>query len=447
MISCDRRVVQATAWFPPHNTGGTEYYLEGLIEALRRRGIESTVLVPRDSTASERYEHFGTRVETYPVNETPGAGEINEGRAHDRFDDFLARLTDHRGAIYHQHAWTRGCGPQHLKAARKAGMRTVVTVHVAGNICLRGSMLKFGVTACNGRINEQMCGACWAESRGMPSAMATSIVRLPRSVANWSLLHGRGRLATAIGTRAVATQKLAQLRDMFDNADRIVAVCDWVRESLVANGAPAAKLVLSRHGVSPAYRQAAHLAAKRATPPSGGPLRLLFLGRWDAAKGIDVIVRAVRGLPQDLDVRLSIRAVSNTSSAECYEAAVRALAHGDRRIAIEPAVPREGLAELMAQYDALLVPSVVMETGPLVVLEAQAAGVFVMGSRLGGISELIVDGDGGQLVTTGDVRAWTEAIAGLVTVRRRDGLAGSTRPIRTMDAAADDMVALYGSLQ
>jgi len=447
MNSSATRVVQATAWFAPHNTGGTENYLQGLIRALRGRGFESTVLVPRDSIAPERYEHLGTRVETYPVNGTPAAGEINEGRPHDRFDDFLARLIDHRGAIYHQHSWTRGCGPQHLRAAREAGMRTVVTVHVAGNICLRGSMLKFGVAACDGQISEQMCGACWAESRGMPSAMAASIVKVPRSVADWSMRGGRGRLATAIGTRAVAAKKLSELRDMFDNADRIVAVCNWLRESLAANGAPAAKLVLSRHGVDAAYREAAQLAAKRASSPFGGPLRLLYLGRWDPAKGIDVIVRAVRSLPQDLNVRLSIRAVSNSSSTECYEASVRALADGDRRIAIEPAVPREELAELMAQHHALLVPSVVLETGPLVVLEAQAAGVFVMGSRLGGISELIVDGDGGQLVKPGDARAWAEAIASLVTTQKGDRLAGSTLPVRTMDAAADDMAAVYRSLQ
>ena len=46
------RVVQATAWYPPYDTGGTETYLEGLIGALRALGVESSVLVPRRAGAA-----------------------------------------------------------------------------------------------------------------------------------------------------------------------------------------------------------------------------------------------------------------------------------------------------------------------------------------------------------------------------------------------------------
>jgi glycosyltransferase involved in cell wall biosynthesis len=100
----------------------------------------------------------------------------------------------------------------------------------------------------------------------------------------------------------------------------------------------------------------------------------------------------------------------------------------------------------MSAHDAIVVPSVLLETGPLVVLEAQAASIFVLGSRLGGIAELVDENDGGELVEAGDVAAWAEAIVSLVRKHAEGRLPAPTRAVRTISAAAADMAALYRSL-
>ena len=64
----------------------------------------------------------------------------------------------------------------------------------------------------------------------------------------------------------------------------------------------------------------------------------------------------------------------------------------------------------VAAYDVMLVPSQVVETGPLVVLDAHAAGVPVIGSALGGIADRVLDDVNGQLVPHGSVAAWTAAV-------------------------------------
>src|SRR5208282_6000064 len=97
------------------------------------------------------------------------------------------------------------------------------------------------------------------------------------------------------------------------------------------------------------------------------PMRLLFLGRWDPFKGVDVVVQAVRALPADVQVRLTLRGISAPAGESEYEGRIRALALGDPRISIEGPVARNALAATLADHDVLVVPSVSLETGPLVV--------------------------------------------------------------------------------
>jgi glycosyltransferase involved in cell wall biosynthesis len=438
------RVVQATAWYPPFDLGGTEVYLEGLIGELRGIGVDSSVLVPCHAAANGDYVHDGTTVETYPVDSLPAPGEVRQGRPPLHFAAFQARLAAYTGAIYHQHSWTRGCGLHHLRTARARGLRTVLTVHVPGNICLRGTMLQYGKRPCDGRVDERRCGACWAQDRGMPRAAAGAVARLPLPFARWAR-GGGTRLATGLAARALAAEQRAQVAEMIASADRVVAVCQWLYDALVANGVPPGKLVLSRQGLPATFlASAAEAAAMPRTHRD--PLRLVYVGRWNPVKGIDVIVRAIRALPQETDAQLTVYAVHGGAEEVAYERRTRKLADGDRRIVFAAPLRRGEIAAAMMRHDAVVVPSVWLETGPLVVLEAQAAGLYVMGSRLGGIAELVEEGPGGELVEAGSVHAWTQAITRLAERHKKGALACQPREVRSMSIVAAEMADLYGSL-
>jgi glycosyltransferase involved in cell wall biosynthesis len=306
-------------------------------------------------------------------------------------------------------------------------------------------MMRFGEAACNGRVEEKVCGACWAHGRGAPKPLAWAIANLPFGMAKRAR-RGEIRLATAVSARALAAEQLDHIGAMFENCDRVIAVCEWLHAVLAANGVPKHKLLLSRQGVSGNYLDAVRaVAATRLTLEA--PLKLLFLGRWQPVKGIDVVVRAIRSLPSDIRVHLTIHAPQDGSEEQAYEARVRALAEADDRISIKGPVSREALAPLISGFNVLVVPSLWLETGPLVVLEAQAAGLFVLGSRLGGIAELVDGGKAGELVEAGNVAAWAAAINGLASRRRQGGLPRTSCHVRTMSTVAAEMADLYRSLQ
>ena len=101
---------------------------------------------------------------------------------------------------------------------------------------------------------------------------------------------------------------------------------------------------------------------------------------------------------------------------------------------------------IMAGYDLIAVPSRVLETGPLVVLEAFAAGVPVLGADLGGIAELVHNGMDGILVPADDTAAWAAAIVRLIdNPHLVCEMRARIKTPRSMDAVVDDMAMVYSA--
>jgi glycosyltransferase involved in cell wall biosynthesis len=438
-------VLQASAWYPPIHLGGTEVYLSSLVRELRALGISSRIIVPLGWSAPGEYEFDGAKVRTFSVNQAPSRAELRGEALDAAMDRFRNFLTEERADIYHQHSWTRGLGPAHLHAAREAGFKTVLTVHTPNFICLRGTMVRFGEDACDGRIDPKVCGACWCHAQGAPEFVARSLSAMAPVV---SAALGRmpiGRAATALSARWLGERRMQEYTRSMADVDRVVTVCQWVFDALALNGVAVEKLVLSRQGIDPSFAVEAADAASKRADVSDGVFEVLYIGRWDPVKGVDVLVRAVRTIPAELPLVLSIHGVGTKAEELAYAAHIRGLAAGDRRIAILPAIPRDRLASTLAHASALAVPSLWLETGPLVVLEAKAARLPVIGSRLGGIAELVHEPNEGILVPPGNVTAWASAIKCMAINRPRLPEVTATG-IRTMRDVAREMATLYGAL-
>jgi glycosyltransferase involved in cell wall biosynthesis len=143
-------------------------------------------------------------------------------------------------------------------------------------------------------------------------------------------------------------------------------------------------------------------------------------------------------------VELHLYGIVQDQSNTEYLDQLRKLSETDRRVSLLPAVPGEQVISLLQGYHLLAVPSRWLETGPLVVLEAFAAGTPVIGSNLGGISELIEHEVNGMLVETDSVEAWSNAMRrcyenGALLESLRQGV----RPPREMSVVAQEMLLLY----
>src|SRR5439155_8847181 len=114
---------------------------------------------------------------------------------------------------------------------------------------------------------------------------------------------------------------------------------------------------------------------------------------------------------------------------------------------LRTAVAPDEVVGVMAEYDLVAIPSRWLETGPLVVLEAFAAGVPVLGADLGGIAELVRSGIDGLLVPSDDAVAWAAAITRFAEnphlIREMRNRIATPR---SMEAVVDDMATVYSAV-
>ena len=200
-------------------------------------------------------------------------------------------------------------------------------------------------------------------------------------------------------------QQELEHRETIDLVDRLICVSDEARRSFVRKGFPREKLVTVRNGITVfGFRNTDQKLHK--------PLRLashrkivLTVARFTEQKGHKHLLQA---LPRVLAIQSSVHfvwagtgplaiALQKTARDEGLEQHISFLGN------------RDDVRELMASADVFVLPSQ-FEGLPLVLLEAMAVGVPIIGSRVCGIREVIRDGICGRLVPPADPNALATAI-------------------------------------
>lgn len=222
---------------------------------------------------------------------------------------------------------------------------------------------------------------------------------------------------------------------------RILVVSDATRAALERQGYPRGRMETLHTGVAlePPLPRAPRLRRGLGIPDDA-PF-VLSVGRLSPTKGHRELVSALDRLETP-----DARAVIVGTDVETGGAFRRELeeAAGERLVL---AGPRDDVPALLAEADVLALPSWV-EGLPLVVLEAMAQATPVVASRVGGIPELVVDGETGLLVPARDAGALAAALDALLGDRGRAralGEAGRRRAEERfdLDRTIERVLAVY----
>ena len=259
---------------------------------------------------------------------------------------------------------------------------------------------------------------------GLGGMLVQSIHDLPLVVTLHSLEPLRPWKADQLGTGYAVSSWAERLA--VERAERIIAVSARMRADIIAHfRIDPDRVVVIHNGVD---ADAFARSARDEALVRHGVRRpyVLFVGRISEQKGIFPLLEAARALPAGVQLVLCASSPDTPELLRRLEAAVA----GRPEIRwINAMLPVPEVVQLYSHAAAFVCPSIYEPFG-LINLEAMACGTAVVASRVGGIPEVVVDGETGWLVEPGDPialgAALREALSDPARARRM-GEAGRRR--------------------
>jgi glycosyltransferase involved in cell wall biosynthesis len=257
-------------------------------------------------------------------------------------EDVAAAVRGMGAGVVHAHNMLPLIGPRGLAAASVAGARVLLQLHNARLFCAIGVASRDGGPCfrCHGRLT-------------LPGLVLNCRGSLPESAAYAAALSMHQPL-------------------VFRSVDRFVAPSSWAAAQLTKLGLPG-----DRVDVLPHYLPAGAFADRSR---AGEGAYVLVLSRLSVEKGVDVAIEAAAL------TRVPVRIAGDGPLASELAALARSLG---APVELLGRVSGDRVRELLAGAAALAMPSRCHEFAPFAALEAMAAGVPVVGTRLGALPELI----------------------------------------------------------
>lgn len=230
-------------------------------------------------------------------------------------------------------------------------------------------------------------------------------------------LHGIPHIATAHSLEPHRPWKREQLgggyevsswseRNAMENADAVIAVSARMKDSILEAypRIEADRVHVVLNGIDtelwaprPIFEAAEDSVLTRLGVDPNRPI-VAFVGRITRQKGVEHLIKAASHFDEGVQLVLCAGAPDTPEIAERTRILVEELqAQRDGIFWVQEMLDKSGIQEILTAADTFVCPSIYEPLG-IVNLEAMACGTAVVASDVGGIPEVIVDGETGTLV-------------------------------------------------
>lgn len=436
------RITLVVHQFPPNYFTGTEQYALNVGKELQRRGHDVDVfsLEPAFGEATGPWRESREVVDGLQVRRINfwmrlGRDWRRMEYRHPLMAEVFGRHIAERDTDVVHSFHLRHLGADLIDRVVEQRRGLVVSLMDFWFLCPRVILMKPDGSACDGPPDGgRGCLPCHAPE------LADELARSPVA-AEIDALHvaSRGASRPAWDLRSqVATvlERPEYLRSRLALADAVVAPTAFLREVFVRNGAPAERVRHLSYGVDTGSL-AEEVARLR---PVQRPLTFGFFGTYAPHKGPHVLVDAMTKVKGECRALLRGR----SSDFADYSQPLAQSAAADPRVTVCGPFARDELAEALAEIDVLVVPSTWHENAPFVVLEARAAGLPVLASRFGGLTEVVADEVDGELFQAGDSDDLARRLQRLVDEPDRlRRYREAVTPPKSLQRAVDEFESVY----
>lgn len=443
------RILLAAHQFFPEHYAGVEIVTLGLAREFRARGHETFVLAPKRSITGNNIEPG--EIEDYEFEGVPvrRVGRPKESVSRPYRLDYENEVMAQRTREYMQevkpdivHAeHFQGLSTSVIPVFKEFDVPLVYTATDFWTFCPVIDLRRHDGIMCEGPELAH-CTRCIA-SRYPGTRMKAVVDAMPDAA-----LRTAGRLSeTPLSNISHPLRQVGALknrpghiREKMEQVDRIIVYTRLMRDLLLANGIGNEKIEFSPYGIDTSHISRA--PQNRNLPP---PLRIGFIGTLAPHKGCDTLIRAFRSLPRELEATLDI--YGNLKRFQRFVGELRRLAEGDERINFAGPFPRERVGQVLSELDVLVVPSRWYENQPGVIFEGFAAGMPVVATDLGGMSEFVKHEENGLLFELENVEDLARQLRRLgeepgLIKKLRNGIG----PVKTVKENVDELEKLYNTL-
>lgn len=391
------RILLVSHGYPPFGFAGVERVTEQSAIGLTSAGHEVTVLSRRITPAPglPRVEHSrhkdGVEVIMVAGGATSPGGPFpgHQDRLERIFERVLLQILPDVVVIGH----LVGHSPGYVSVAHRWRVPVVLELHDFYTVCERAHLERLSGDLCDGPDAGRACAQhCFSDQED--------------GVGRWALRTHLFGLAVA-------------------EADAVICPSQFVADHFCKLNSRPKELHVIPNGISLEGRT----SVIRETPGARSgeaPLRLASIGVVTPHKGAHVVVESLR------KARLpAVRYTLFGALTQPYAARLRRTAERNSGLELQTygAFEPSSLPDLLAQVDAVVVPSLVWETFSIVAREAMACGVPVIASRLGALPEAVRDGENGLLFAVDKTSELAEIFQRINADRSiLDGLRAGIRP-------------------
>lgn len=324
-------------------------------------------------------------------------------------------------------------GGQAIDAAWDFGLPTVITLTEYWFMCARLNLIQATNRLCSGPEQTEKCTRCLLEYKRRYRIPSQATPKLMDAI--WSLIQ----LTPIPNAMSLSVARRQQtLRNALDRVDLVICPSQYLIDKFAEFGFDTERYRFIRQG----------LAVPKGNKPKPAPraasaLRLGYIGQIKAHKGVDLLIEAVTQL-LDCGEDLTLDLWGSETESPAYVAALKKATAGYPAIRWNGRYTGAKVWDVLANADALVIPSRWYENSPNAILEAFEMGVPVVTTNLGGMAELVEHEKSGLLFALNDVddlRSQLERLLhepGLL-----EQLHSGIPPVKTIDDEMEEIIGHY----
>lgn len=237
---------------------------------------------------------------------------------------------------------------------------------------------------------------------GIVQKIPEKIIRGVASLLNWAPQLRIGPLANIYAL----TRRPSYILQLINQAKLISVTNRFMQEMLQRHGVNSDLITRMPFGIQ---RVENYDASSR---PKSNTLQIGFIGTLNYHKGAHVLIKSLCDISKK--GKISLKIYGNREQFPIYVSMLDDMAAKDTRIGFKGTFPPDDIGRVLRKLDVLVVPSLWYENTPLIIHQAHAAKVPVIASDLGGMNDVVIDGQNGYLFEAGNVKQLSTIIESLI---------------------------------